>query len=69
MSERGDDISDSHMDNVRTVRVTTGCVKLTLLVEVDRDGDFVENSIEIIGSELVEVDDIMAAQIQEQVGR
>lgn len=69
MSERGDDISDPHLDRTHTVKVTSGCVELVLRVTLDRDGDIDSNEVEIMGAKLVEVDDDLQAAIYEKVGR
>lgn len=50
-----------------TVKVTSGCVALTLHVELDSDGDIKTNEVQIIKAELVEIDDELERAIYEKV--
>lgn len=65
MSERGEAVRDSEIEDVRVVTVTSGCVQLTLRVSFDTEGEFESNDVEIVKAELIEVDDKLASQIYE----
>lgn len=69
MSERGEAVRDSEIENVRVVKVTSGFVELTLRVSFDTEGEFESNDVEIVKAELIEVDEDLATQIYEKVQR